>query len=186
MSLSESSSSLENLSIAFLINAEDFFINFWPMKLQTSTIIPWVNLRTLALTSRLLHPEIGRGKIKNLLIAAGRAAAFMPRLKVMEIWNGGEGHACLFRYSNDGRTPQITWVSSWGPDVQFSDDVVSCWSALLNGQHLTTTVNRLPRKRKQIKTYAAAILYLRLRSHVLHPISDYQLHWEEYSLKAYC
>ena len=72
-------------------------------------------------------------------------------------------------------------------NVQLDDDVVSCWSVLLNGQHeLITAVNRFPRKRKQIKTYAVAIRYLRLRSHVLHLISDYQVHWEEYNLNTYC
>jgi hypothetical protein len=106
----------------------------------------------------------------------------MPRLKVMEIWNGGEGHSCLFRYSNDAGMPQITWASSWGIDVQLGDDVVSCWSALPNGQHLITAVNRLPRRRKQVKTYATTIRYLRLRSLVLHYLSDYQVHWEEYNL----
>ena len=174
------------MSAAFLVDAKDFFITFWPTKLQTSNVVPWKNLQTLALTSRLLHPEISRNKIKKLLIAAGRTAAFMPRLKVMEIWNGGKGHACVFRYSNDPGTPQIIWASNWGIDVQLDDDVVSCWSALPNGQHLESTlitiVNRLPRRQKQIKTYAATIRYLRLRSHVLHLISDYQLHWEEYKL----
>jgi hypothetical protein len=188
--LSESSRFLENLSVAFLVDAKDFFIDFWPTKSQTSNLTPWKNLRTLALTSCLLHPQIGRGKIKRLLIAAGHAAAFMPRLEVMEIWNGGEGHVCLFRYSNEARIPQITWASSWGTDVELGDKVVSWWSAVSKGQHregkLITTVNLLPRKQKQMKTYAGTILYLRLRKHVLHRISDYQLHWEEYYLKTYC
>jgi hypothetical protein len=78
------------LSAAFLVDAEDFFANLWPTNEQNSNVIPWENLRKLALTSRLLHPEIGRGKINKLLMAAGRAAAFMPKLEVMEIWNGGE------------------------------------------------------------------------------------------------
>lgn len=89
-------------------------------------------------------------------------------------------------HSNDTGTPQITWASSWGMDVQLDDDVVSCWSALPNRQNLEsmliTVIDQLPRRRKQIKTYAATIRYLRLRSHVLHLISDYQLHWEEYNL----
>ncbi len=89
--------SLEVFSAAFLIDAENFFADFWPTKPQNSNVMPWKNLRELiALTSRLLHPEIGRGKINRLLMAAGRAAAFMPKLEVMEIWNGGEGHVCFF------------------------------------------------------------------------------------------
>lgn len=184
--LSKASRFLENLSAAFLVDAEDFFANFWPTKQQNSNVIPWENLRKLALTSRLLHPEIGRGKINKLLIAAGRAVAFMPKLEVMEIWNGGEGHSCLFRYSNDAGEPQITWASNWGMDVQLSYNVVHCWANLpKHGQHphsnLTTAVNRLPRRRKQVKTYATTLRYLKLRSSVLDLISDYQLFWEELS-----
>jgi hypothetical protein len=97
-----------------------------------------------------------------------------------------KGMLCVFRYSNDTRTPQITWASNWGIDVQLDNDVVSCWSALPNGQQfesmLITAVNRLPRRPKQVKTYAAIIRYLQLRSHVLHLISDHQLHWEEHNL----
>ncbi|TVY37052.1 hypothetical protein LSUB1_G005851 [Lachnellula subtilissima] len=184
--LSKSSRFLENLSAAFLVNAEDFFANLWPTNEQNSNIIPWENLRKLALTSRLLHPEIGRGKINKLLIAAGRAAAFMPKLEVMEIWNGGEEHACLFRYSNDAGKPKITWACNWGSHVQLVNNVVHCWANLpRHRQHphgnLTTVVNRLRRGRKQVKTYVATVRYLKLRSSVLDLISDYQLFWEEYN-----
>ena len=156
--------------------AEDFFANLWPTNEQNSNVIPWENLRKLALTSRLLHPEIGRGKINKLLMAAGRAAAFMPKLEVMEIWNVGEGHACLFRYSNDAGEPKITWACNWGSNVQLDHYVVHCWANLpRHGQHprgnLTTAINRLPRRRKQVKTYATA----------MELISDYQLFWEEYN-----
>ncbi|KAK3934299.1 hypothetical protein QBC46DRAFT_428022 [Diplogelasinospora grovesii] len=129
--LSKSSRFLKHLSAAFLVDAEHFFANFWPTKQQDPNVIPWKNLRTLALTSRLLHPEIGRRKINRLLMAAGLAAAFMPKLEVMEIWNGGEGRACLFRYSSNAGRPQITWASNWGLHVQLHDDVVHCWEALL-------------------------------------------------------
>jgi len=184
--LSGASRFLENLSAAFLVDAEDFFANLWPTKEQNSNVIPWENLRKLALTSRLLHPEIGRGKINKLLMAAGRAAAFMPKLEVMEIWNGGEGHACLFRYSNDAGEPKITWACNWGSNVRLAHNVVHCWANLpRHGQHphgnLTAVVNRLRRGRKQVKTYATAIRYLKLRSSVLDLISDYQLFWEEYN-----
>jgi hypothetical protein len=120
-------------------------------------------------------------------MAAGRAAIFMPKLEVMEIWNGGEGHACIFRYSNDAGEPQITWASNWGINVQLGYNVVHCWANLpKHGQHphsnLTTAVSQLPRRRKQVKTYATAVCYLKLRSSVLDLISDYQLSWEEYNL----
>jgi hypothetical protein len=184
--LSKSSRFLENLSAAFLVDAEDFFANLWPTNEKNSNVIPWENLRTLALTSRLLHPEIGRRKIDKLLMAAGRAAAFMPKLEVMEIWNGGEGHACIFRYRYDAGEPKITWESNWGSNVQLDHNVIHCWANLpRHGQHphgnLTTAVNRLRRRRKQVKTYSTATRYLKLRSSVLDLISYYQLFWEEYN-----
>ncbi|KAI0101813.1 hypothetical protein GGR51DRAFT_550752 [Nemania sp. FL0031] len=179
---SKSTRSLDIISAAFIIDAEHFFADFWPTRPLHSNIVPWRNLRKLALTSRLLHPGIGRGKINKLLMAAGRAAAFMPKLEIMEIWNGGEGHACVFRYSTDAGGPQISWSSNWGIDVQLSVDVVSCWAN--NGRscgNLTTAVNRLRLKRKQVKTYARAIRYLKMRRNVLHVISDYQVFWEEHN-----
>lgn len=96
--LSKSTRLLENLSAAFLVDAEHFFADFWPIKQYDQNTVPWENL---------LHPKILFWKINNMLTAAARAAHFMPKLEVMEIWNGGQGHASLFRYTyNDGK-PQI-------------------------------------------------------------------------------
>jgi hypothetical protein len=112
--LSNSSRSLEILSAAFLVDAEGFFSDFWPTKQLNYDVIPWENLQKLALTSHLLYPHVKRWKISNLMMAAGRAAAFMPQLEIMEIWNGGEGHASVFRYEKAAGQPQITWASNWG------------------------------------------------------------------------
>jgi hypothetical protein len=136
----------------------------------------------------LLHPEIGRGKINKLLMAAGRAAAFMPKLKVMETWNGSGGHACLFRYSNGAGEPKLTWASNWGMNVQLHWNVVHCWANLPRHRqtphgNLKTAIHQLlRRRRKQVKTHATAIRYLNLRSIVLDLISDYQLFCEESNL----
>ena len=169
------------------MDAEDFFANLQRTNEPIGNVIPWENLRKLALTSRLLRPGISRRRINNLLLAAGQAAALMPKLAVMEIWNGGEGYASLFRYSNDAGKPKITWACNWGIDVQFDINVVHCWANLpTHGQHpygnLTTAVDRIQRKRKQVKTCATAIRYLKLRSSVLDFLSAYQLFWEEYNL----
>jgi len=83
--LSKSTRFLEKLSVAFLVDAKNFFADFWPTKHQNSNVIPWHNLQSVALTSRLLHPKIRREMITKLLIAAGQAASFMPKLEVMEI-----------------------------------------------------------------------------------------------------
>jgi hypothetical protein len=174
------------LSAAFLVDTKDFFADFYPTYEQNSNIIPWENLRKLALTSSLLHPEKGRGKIDKLLIAAGRAAAYMPKLEVMEIWNGGEGQVCVFQYNSCTGKPRITWASNWGNNVQLNPNVVRCWADLprhwqLPRCNLTTAVHRLPKRRKKVKTHSTAIRCLKLRSSVVHLISDYQLCWGEYN-----
>lgn len=174
---SKATRSLENFSATFIIDAADFFADFSANMPPEVDVAPWKNLRNLVLTSRLLHPEIGRRKITNLLIAAGRAAAHMPKLESMEIWNGGEGQACIFRYDKDADRPRITWLSNWGVHVQLHWGVIYAWD---NGANtLTTAVLLLPLKRKQVKTCAPAILHLKLRRYVLDAISDYQIFWEE-------
>jgi len=116
--------SLERFSAAFLIDAKHFFENFSPNKPQDPTEVPWKNLRNIALTSYVLHPKTGRRTIAKLLLAAARAAALMPKLKIMEIWNGGEGHACIFRYSIDHGRPRISWWGTWGWKPPIRNDVI--------------------------------------------------------------
>ena len=167
------------------MDAKDFFADYWPGFEYNLNVVPWENLRKLALTSRLLHPRVELGQVDMLLMAAGRAAAFMPKLEVMEIWNGGEGHACVFRYSKNAGKPEIRWASNWGSLVPMDPNVVCCWSNLpRRGRHpydrnLSTAVKRIPARRKQVKTYATTIRYLKLRSRVLDLISGYQLFWDE-------
>jgi len=184
--LSNASRSLEILSAAFLVGAEGFFSDFWPTKQLNSNVIPWENLQKLALTSHLLSLHVKRRKISNLMMAAGRAAAFMPRLEIMEIWNGGEGHASVFRYDNVTGQPQIIWASNWGGYKQWDYDVVFCWANLPQHRrhphaNLTTAIERLPTRQRDTKTHATAIDYLKLRRFILAPISHYQLAWGKYN-----
>lgn len=183
---SASTRSLEHFSASFLIDAKHFFEGFLPGKPQDPNEVPWKNLRKIALTSHLLHPEIGRGIIAKLLLAAAGAAALMPKLETMEIWNGGEGHACIFRYSLDGGRPKISWSSNWGANLHLRSDVICSWATLPNHRYLSrrliATVNRLPYKRGQVKSHATVISHLRLRRFVLHQISRYQETWEDSGL----
>ncbi|KAI0857112.1 hypothetical protein F4860DRAFT_518243 [Xylaria cubensis] len=114
-SLAHDSSLLEHLSVSFAIDARAFFQDFWPgalpvpmvclvekqrqpdqwktndtnpgQSLCTAAGKKWPRLKSLALTSVLLHPRSLNSMIDNLLQAAANAAVEMPSLQIMEIWN---------------------------------------------------------------------------------------------------
>jgi hypothetical protein len=54
-------------------------------------------------------------KIEHVLYSAARAAKKIPQLQTMELWNGGRGHAALFRYNidRDCRQAKIVWRANW-------------------------------------------------------------------------
>jgi hypothetical protein len=166
------------LSAAFVVDAVDFFASFKPTNNLNSNVIPWENLQYLALTSQLLHPRKADRHINGMLIAAGRAAAFMPKLRGMEIWNGGGGHACVFRYRNyDGKT-YISWECTWGPKFKLDPDVIDCWANVpRQGQyrhgHFTVTVNTKLLRHRDTKTYGSIVPLLKQRSWIQHFISDF-------------
>ncbi|KAK4202246.1 hypothetical protein QBC40DRAFT_294938 [Triangularia verruculosa] len=60
-----------------------------------------------------------------------RVALRMPKLKVMELWDGREGLACVFRYqaSGDraGQRARITWRSNWHMNLERR--VCQAWEA---------------------------------------------------------
>lgn len=182
-SLSKASRALEKLSGALLVDASAFFSDFMPYNQQPQNIAPWTNLRNLALTSRTLKPREPHSDISMLLQAAGHAAAFMPKLEIMEIWHGGEENKnSIFRYKYNSGEPEISWTSDWITDFQLDDDLIHCWEQMLRvvglpHTSLTTRVIRLPWCK--VKTRAAAIFSLELRLDVLHPISYDQIMMEE-------
>ncbi|KAI1490014.1 hypothetical protein F5X96DRAFT_577363 [Biscogniauxia mediterranea] len=58
------------------------------------------------------------------------AAAKMPSLETMEIWNGGEGLAMLLRYQRveRGRPAVITWRGTW--ELTLRPPVIRAWDAV--------------------------------------------------------
>lgn len=123
-------------------------------------------------------------------MAAGRAALYMPKLEIMESWNGTvlrqfEGRACVFRYERIANNASITWWSNWKGDMEnrvLAPHVVFSWQRV--GHALTTGVYEMSELSKSQRTYAAALPYLKLRQCVLDRISDYQVNWEELSLNG--
>jgi hypothetical protein len=113
---------LEQLSVSYLSNAEDFFGACLP----TWT---WEHLRSLALTSALLQPAGSRANIYALLSSAAAAALRMPRLQTLVLWNGRRGNACAFVYHHQDRgRPHIAWRSTW--DLKLAHAVVEAWQTV--------------------------------------------------------
>jgi hypothetical protein len=98
---------LEQLSVSYMVNAEDFL----------GACLPswnWPRLESLALTSQLLKDGWGRREdIDALLYGAGTTALRMPRLRTLAIWDGREGNACAFIYHTDRYYAYVTWRGTW-------------------------------------------------------------------------
>ncbi|KAK3365884.1 hypothetical protein B0T24DRAFT_670050 [Lasiosphaeria ovina] len=191
--LARASKSLEVLLAAFVVDAIDFFDGFRPLTAPQTLEppAPWENLHTLVLTAKMLHPKMStRHAHPPLLLAAGRAAAFMPKL----------GNACIYRYTWKSESGTATlWLSanstrkSVRSILDNGSPVYNAWSeslrktrGLLYGD-LKTGGDRIQRKPSDTKTCVVAATHSHggrhVLWHVLHPISWYQMMWDEYEGK---
>ncbi|KAI0010556.1 hypothetical protein F4779DRAFT_627122 [Xylariaceae sp. FL0662B] len=164
---------LEHLSASFMVDASYFLdarVPSWK----------WPNLTSLVLTSRLLTPNRNPVEINNMLQAAAAAAMKMPKLEIIEIWNGQEGLAALFRYQSigGGQPAIITWRGTW--ELALQSPVIRAWEAVAlkrrgNG---STIVNELLDVDIVIKSHGDAIHYLNLTKPVIRPVSLQQIRME--------
>ncbi|KAH6838652.1 hypothetical protein B0I37DRAFT_242410 [Chaetomium sp. MPI-CAGE-AT-0009] len=110
---------LEQLSVSYIVNAEDFFGACLPSW-------TWPRLESLALTSQLLYHGWRRRKgIDALLYRTSMTALRMPRLRSLVIWDGREGNACALIYHTDQNYAYLTWRGTWEMDI--SPRVVEVW-----------------------------------------------------------
>ncbi|OTA67887.1 hypothetical protein K449DRAFT_461852 [Hypoxylon sp. EC38] len=119
VSLANESRSLEHLSLSYATDAKLFFQDFWPGKLPEGSLAhkKWPVLKSLALTSVLLHPESPKSVIDDLLQAAANAASRMPSLQLLEIWNYVDDQVIyIFQYRHVGNNscPTITTSNANG------------------------------------------------------------------------
>ncbi|EGR46046.1 uncharacterized protein TRIREDRAFT_80685 [Trichoderma reesei QM6a] len=124
--LSEVGGNLESLSASFMVDADDFFAldEGHPRK-------RWPNLRRLILTSQLLAPDEDEMRLTDMLRAAARAAAHMPKLETLQIWTGRKGLAALFKYeaaTEQGQASTITWKGTWVSLLH--DSVIQAWQSV--------------------------------------------------------
>lgn len=140
----------------------------------------WTSLTSLALTSRLLAPDESPIEIDNMLQAAAEAAMKMPNLETMEIWNGREGLAMLFRYqlAGGGRPAMITWRGTW--QFALRPPVLQAWEAvaLKHRSYGSVIIEELLDAGAVVKSHADAIYHLRLLNPVIRPISLRQIRME--------
>lgn len=163
---------LKHLSAAFIVDARDFFV----------AGLTWPNLTTLALTSRLLAPDAKQEGVDTMLKAAAAAAARMPNLETMEIWNGQEGLAGMFRYrsARGGRTAGITWRGTWDLGLGRARDVIQAWEDVANADRRAGLVVGKWEvvDAGKIRFHGDAIHHLGLEAQVMRPVSLYQMRME--------
>ncbi|KAI8309827.1 hypothetical protein K4K61_001362 [Colletotrichum sp. SAR11_59] len=167
---------LEHLSASFMVDASHFFSGCEPSW-------QWSSLISLALTSGLLAPDAKTTQIGAMLRTAAKVAMRMPKLRVMEIWDGREGLAALFQYKSmgHGQRPVITWRATW--DYALESSVIQAWKAVgmeHQGDHHwndCVVVKELLNV-DDVRCHGDAIHHLKLSSSVIRPVSLHQIRTE--------
>ena len=171
--LVEASLGLEHLAASFFSDASDFFDACQKQEI-------WPRLESLALTSNVLEPQQQSVRINDFLEATAPIAKKMPRLKLMELWNGRAGFAGVFQYqiSESDRTAKISWRGTW--DVPLEPRVVEAWQAVVSERVdcKLQVVTEILDADVVIKSHGDAIRYLRLLNTVIHPVSLWQIQKE--------
>ncbi|OBS28215.1 hypothetical protein FPOA_02156 [Fusarium poae] len=165
--LAQTSLRLEQLSISFLIDAEDFLAacrEEWT----------WDHLQSLALTFQ------GSGKrheksINSLLLSTAKLAMRMPKLETTVLWSGGRGSSCAFIYTRRKYYARVVWRGTW--DLKISMDVLEAWQDVAKIHSLELRVGH-ERIKELINNYGDAIYHLNLPCKVVEPTSLWQMRIE--------
>ncbi|RSL71979.1 hypothetical protein CEP54_001156 [Fusarium duplospermum] len=163
---------LENMSISFLIDAKEFFQPFWTA--QSGWTTSWENLKTLSLTCRAFK-SFSTHRISGVLCAAANAAMKMPKLQLLELWDGVEDRASVFRYRVvDTTVVEVTWLSTH--ILEINQKVIDAWTsvALAQGRpDIRVSTHKLDPDK--IRSAGSVLQYLHLRDQILHPVSRYRI-----------
>ncbi|KAH6876403.1 hypothetical protein B0T10DRAFT_552542 [Thelonectria olida] len=176
--LARASLQLEILSASFMVEARYFF------KQTRQSSWTWQNLTALALTSRLLAPGASATDIDDMLLDAAVAALNMPKLETMEIWNGREGLAMLFRYKigRNGQSPIITLRGTF--ELALRPAVARAWDAVaLQHGHGKVVIKSSSIDVDSIGSHGDAICHLGLSTQVIRPVSLQQI-LKEHQVRA--
>ncbi len=163
---------LEQLSVAYMVNAEDFFdacLLSWT----------WPRLESLALTSHLLHEWRHREGVEALLYQAGMTALRMPRLRALAIWSSRGDAACAFTYHTDPDYAYVTWRGTWEMDL--SPRVIEVWERVAVALEGCSRRLRVTKQSVEgvIRCHGDGIHHLALPCPVVAPESLWQIRREE-------
>ncbi|KAF3800290.1 hypothetical protein GCG54_00007737 [Colletotrichum gloeosporioides] len=191
--LAEASQNLTKLSVAFMVEAEDFFDECCGKE-----AFRWPHLDSLALTSRLLARDDDKA-ILEMLKKAARVAERMVNLKTMAIWFGTEHTACCFAYHLRSGHSRITWqgtkslvddtklirlwtIVAWKQDASFDGFVQEGLSDIgwkLNSTYFAGLAGQLNSARELKSHGHAAFLFGdTLPADVIDPLSLWQMQQE--------
>ncbi len=143
----------------------------------------WGKLASLTLTSRWLAPGLPAERIDALLVTAAAAVGRLPALNLLELWNGGKGLACVFRYrapsASAGAVPgaSITWRATWNYGLE--GRVVGGWEKVAYARRpdpLRVVVEGLDAA--SIQSHGDAIQQLSFSHNVAQPVSLEQIQKE--------
>ncbi|KAJ4011609.1 hypothetical protein NW752_008615 [Fusarium irregulare] len=165
---------LEHLSISHMVDAREFFRPFSSANEEaTSSLREWPNLKTISLTSDVFKTGTEE-EINSLLCTAARAARKMPKLQMLQLWNGEAERACVFRYRVEDTVGEITWC---GTDIEpLTHGIVKEWNAVsvcLNRKDAREFV--VPVKKEDIASTGQVLAYLSNKDQIMHPASAYRV-----------
>lgn len=178
--LARSSLELATLSASFMVDASYFFE-------ATNPSWRWESLTNLALTSRVLAHDLDiatTANITEMLRDAATAALRMPKLRMMEIWNGREGLAMVFRYQK-GRDRQAATITVRGTfELALVPEVKKAWNAVAIQNDQDGVVYRCSSiDPSTIRSHGDAICQLGLSTEIIRPVSLQQI-LHEHELRA--
>ncbi|KAF3806568.1 hypothetical protein GCG54_00008083 [Colletotrichum gloeosporioides] len=168
--LARASVQLTELSASYNVNASCFF---WASK---KLLLEWRNLTRLALTARALTGDADFEGINSILRNAAGAALRMPKLETMELWNGRQGVAMLFRYqkARDGQSAFITVRGTL--ELPLGSTVTEALEAVaLRHHHGKVVVQSSLIDPTLIRCHGDAIRQLGLSVEVIRPVSLQQI-----------
>ncbi|RGP77289.1 hypothetical protein FLONG3_4587 [Fusarium longipes] len=167
--LAQTSLRLEELSISFIIDAEDFFAHCDP----TWT---WEHLHSLALTSNLLqNGKDHETEVNTLLLTMAKYSMRMPALKTLVLWSGSAGNACAFIFTRREKCANILWRGTW--TLRFYPEVLDAWRDVAMSQSWDLR-SEFEHIQKTIKNHGDALHYLNLPCKVIEPTSLWQIRKE--------
>ncbi|KAK1252913.1 hypothetical protein MKX08_004100 [Trichoderma sp. CBMAI-0020] len=175
---------LEQISASFIIDAKQFFE-------ARGRDWKWASLTTLILTSRLLEPLGNQPNITTMFLRAARTALRMPKLELMEIWNGRRGVAAVFRYQTSRykanseakqRPTMMTWRGTWM--FRLEVPLIQAWEYVTYKLHGNVfLIKRELLSGRLIESHADAIHRLELAQSVIRPVSQRQIRAEHMAVE---